>query len=147
MTRPEDPEATEADEGRRTGRCLCGAIAFATRGPSLMSAFCHCPSCRRASGAPVVAWAMFPSDRLEITRGEPRSVASSPGVRRRFCGDCGTALFFESKEIEGLVDVTIASFDDPEALAPAMHIWDRHRLEWLDSGAGLPRHPELPPTE
>jgi len=38
------------------GGCLCGAVRYRMVGAPLSSAICHCASCRRASGAPTVAW-------------------------------------------------------------------------------------------
>ena len=130
----------------KTGRCLCGAVAYEVAGEPVMTALCHCPSCRRASGAPAVAWAMFPRDSLRFHGNDPSVYASSPGVRRSFCGRCGTALFFEAEYIPALVDVTIASFDEPETIAPRMHIWNRHRLDWMNGVDGLDAYEELPPT-
>ncbi len=130
----------------KTGRCLCGAVAYETAGEPVMSALCHCPSCRRAAGSPAVAWAMFPRDKLTMQGEEPSVYASSPGVRRSFCGKCGTPLFFEADYIPGLVDVTIASFDAPEEVPPQMHIWNRYRLGWMNRVDALETYEELPPT-
>ncbi len=130
----------------KTGRCLCGAVSYEVSGEPIMTALCHCPSCRRASGAPAVAWAMFPRDKLSVHGDEPSVYASSQGVQRRFCEKCGTALFFEADYIPGLVDVTIASFDEPESLAPQMHIWNCHRLDWMNGVDALEAHEELPPS-
>jgi len=41
---------------RLTGRCLCGAVRYECGAPISPAAFCHCESCRRASGAHAVAW-------------------------------------------------------------------------------------------
>jgi hypothetical protein len=132
---------------RRTGGCLCSAVWYMTEGEPVMRAFCHCPSCRLATGAPVVAWALFPQDAFRITRGELAVYESSPGVRRGFCGRCGTTLSFEADYVPGLIDVTIATFGDPAGLVPQMHVWHRHRLGWVVLADDLPRHEELPPLE
>jgi len=41
------------------GGCLCKAVRFRVTGDPLHSVICHCHSCRRASGAPSVAWLTF----------------------------------------------------------------------------------------
>jgi hypothetical protein len=118
-----------------------------TEGEPVTSVFCHCPSCRLATGAPVVAWAMFSHDAFRVTRGEIAVYESSPGARRGFCARCGTTLSFEADYIPGLIDVTIATFGDPAGIVPLMHIWDHHRLPWLDLRDDLPRYEALPPRE
>jgi len=128
------------------GGCRCGAVRYELSGDPYFTALCHCPDCRASVGAPMVAWAMYPEDALALT-GTPKAHASSPGVERRFCGDCGTALLFTADYIEGLVDVTIASMDDPSAMPPVAHIWDRHRLDWMNSLDTLEAHAETPPQE
>ena len=131
----------------RAGHCLCGAIAYEVTGEPVMTALCHCPSCRRASGAPQVAWALFPRDGYTLTQGEPATFASSPSVTRGFCATCGTTLFYEAEMIPGLIDITIASLDDPAGLAPQMHIWHQHRLPWLAATDDLEKFDALPPFE
>jgi hypothetical protein len=126
------------------GGCLCGAVRYEARGEPIAVALCHCGSCRRAAGAPVVAWAMFGLESFDYTAGKAAVYASSPGVGRSFCASCGTSLAFTAGYMPGLVDVTVASLDDPEALAPQMHIWESQRLPWIHLGDGLPRHPEDP---
>jgi hypothetical protein len=88
---------------------------------------------------------MFPESAFALERGAPASYASSPGVTRGFCARCGTTLSFRATFLPELVDLTIASFDAPERLAPQMHIWETRRIPWLALGDALPRHAELPP--
>lgn len=139
--------ATGLAEAALAGGCLCGAIRFAVHGEALLTALCHCSICRRAAGAPVVAWAMFPLEAFRLERGALATYASSPGVERGFCGRCGTTLSFTADFIPGLIDLTIASFDDPAALPPQLHMWESKRLPWLELGDDLPRHSGLPPQE
>jgi hypothetical protein len=128
----------------REGGCLCGRVRFKAGGEPVTKAICHCPSCRRASGAPAVAWAMYPMDQVRFSAGSLDRYESSPGAVRGFCGHCGTTLSFEGELIEGLIDVTIASFDDPVELAPDIHVWHRHRLPWVAVEDGAVTFDELP---
>jgi hypothetical protein len=88
---------------------------------------------------------MFPLAQLEIVNGKLSTFASSPGVERGFCGDCGTQLTFSADFLPGLVDVTVGSMDDPEGLSPRMHIWESRRISWLETNDAWPRHAGLPP--
>jgi hypothetical protein len=132
---------------RREGGCGCGAVRYAVHGDPVLVALCHCSSCRRSAGAPVMAWAIFPQEQFELLRGERALRASSPGVSRGFCARCGTQLSWEGDVLPGMIDVTLGSLDDPASLAPQMHNWDSTRLPWLATADSLPRHAEFPPQE
>ena len=127
------------------GGCLCGALRFRVRNEAIATTLCHCSLCRRAAGAPLVAWAMFPEDAFALERGALATYASSPGVLRGFCAGCGTTLSFSADFLPGLIDLTVASFDEPERLPPQLHMWERSRVPWLVLGDDLPRYAELPP--
>lgn len=78
-----------------TGRCLCGAVRFAVRGPLRALVVCHCGQCRRQQGR----WAAYSAaarDALHLTDAAALAwYASSPGVRRGFCARCGSTLFWD----------------------------------------------------
>lgn len=129
------------------GGCLCGDVRFRIRGEAIATTLCHCTLCRRATGAPLVAWAMFPLAAFSLERGAFAIYPSSLGVERGFCGRCGTTLSFTASVLPGLIDLTIASFDAPERLPPQLHMWERERIPWLALGDELPRHAGLPPMD
>lgn len=124
---------------RITGHCICGAIRFCVTGDPVLTEFCHCQSCRRASGAPLMAWAAYDRAVFEVIEGEPVDYASSPGLTRTFCGRCGTSLTLTDERIAEIY-VAIAAFDDPEAVTPDIHIWRSHRLSWVETADDLPRY-------
>lgn len=125
-----------------TGGCMCGAVRYRTDGPPLSTIFCHCMSCRRHTGAPVVALAGYRRDQVVWTKGAPKVFRSSPGVGRAFCGDCGTPLTWEGDggEIGPMVELLVNTFDDPEPFAPECHIHDQERLPWMEVHDKLPRY-------
>ncbi|HMG48059.1 MAG TPA: GFA family protein [Allosphingosinicella sp.] len=120
-----------------TGGCLCGAIRYRVKGLPQATSLCHCESCRRATGGPSLAWAIFAEGDVEITSGELAIYASSPGVERGFCARCGTSLSYARANRPGLFDVTTASLDDPEAFPPAVEIWTSERLCWEAANPAL----------
>lgn len=127
---------------RIQGGCHCGAIRYEASAGPRGGTICHCRSCRRLTGAPAVAWASFEASQVRFTAGDPQELASSPGVRRRFCRDCGTHLSYESQASPGELDLTTASLDDPGAFAPAHHTWMSHNIAWVRFGDGLPAFAE-----
>jgi hypothetical protein len=38
------------------------------------------------------------------------------------------------------VDVTVSTFDHPEAVSPADHTWVEDQLPWIQLADGLPKH-------
>lgn len=129
------------------GGCLCGDIRYRIKGVVKYRCNCHCQSCRRASGAPYVAWGTIDLDDLEFTSGELAFVQSSPGVERGFCGSCGASVTFTQTRRPGEIDFTLATLDDPGRLAPQAHIWLRDKLPWVQIGDDLPRYQGLVNTD
>ena len=126
-------------EETATGGCLCGAVRYRVSGPPKALSHCHCTSCRRAAGAPSLAWAIFPEANVEMLSGEVTEFESSPGVTRGFCARCGTSLTYARANRPGLFDVTTASLDDPEAFAPLKEIWTEERLSWVTPNPSVPQ--------
>lgn len=122
------------------GGCLCGANRYRITGVPLSSVLCHCSSCRRASGAPTVAWLTVERTHFEVLCGGARDFLSSPGVIRRFCADCGSALTYENSKSPASIDVTTASLDDPAACPPTAEVWLDHRISWQAAAANLVPH-------
>lgn len=122
------------------GGCACGAVRYEVKGRPYHRTLCHCVDCRRAAGAPAVAWFSVHADELVFVAGTPALHRSSPPVERGFCGHCGTQLLYRSDDFPGEVDVTACSLDDPEAAAPEDHTFVSQRLHWLRTGDELPEY-------
>lgn len=131
----------QASEPVTTGGCMCGAVRFEAVGEPIIVTHCHCESCRRHSGAPLVTLVSFAADQVRFTRGERRIYRSSPGVKRAFCGDCGATLTWENESRDPpLIEFHIGSLDDPDARAPTVHVFHGERLAWFDTADRLPRY-------
>lgn len=124
-----------------TGGCLCGAVRFSAAGRPTHVNLCHCAMCRRAGGAPVVAWATFPWAKVKF-KGKPAWRKSSRLAERAFCRRCGSALCWRGFKNYDLVDLTVGTFDRPgdPALEPADHLWMAGRVKWLHIRDRLPRY-------
>lgn len=120
------------------GGCFCGSIRYRAGGRPTNTMICHCRSCRRIAGSPVVAWVTFPLARFRFTKGRPSEFRSSEPVRRTFCASCGTPLTYEISDSPDTVDITTCSLDAPEAFPPTHHSWLGHDLAWIRFGDGLP---------
>ena len=125
---------------RTTGRCLCGAIQFEFDGEAVETTHCHCESCRRQTSSPVATFVTVHASALRITRGQPNEYASSPGVRRSFCGTCGSPIAYRTERHPGLVDLFAGTLTDPAHLAPSLHTHADEQLPWFEMLDDLPRY-------
>jgi len=125
-----------------TGGCLCGAVRYTADGVPFNATICHCSMCRRAAGAPMVAWFSVPRAGLRFTAGTPTRFASSAHATRSFCPRCGTPLTFASARHPDEIDITTCSLDDPAAMPPADHTRCSGRLAWVRLDDGLPAYQE-----
>jgi hypothetical protein len=122
-----------------TGRCLCGAVTYRCGAPVIAPCFCHCESCRRASGSHVVAWATVVRSSFQIVTGAVHSYVSSPPALRQFCKQCGTPITYSNEQWPETIDITIASLNRPDLMQPAEHIWMADALPWDRPQDGLPQ--------
>ena len=129
----------------QSGGCLCGAVRFHIAAKPRSVAYCHCRMCQQAGGAPVVPWVTVRQDQLVFDRGAPKLYRSSAKANRGFCGTCGTPLIFQYVDDATWIDITLSSFDRPEALPPEFHVWTSSAMPWLNIHDDLPRHPERGP--
>jgi hypothetical protein len=128
-----------------TGGCQCGAIRYELTAPPDRVGLCHCRDCQLSAGAPMVSWAVMPAERLVITQGRPVTVNSSGETFRRFCGTCGTGLFYGNETfLPGLVDVQSITLDDPSAFPPSAHIQTAEQPGWAANLHSLPSFARYP---
>jgi len=116
------------------GGCLCGSVRYRAIGEPKWVAYCHCTSCRRATGAPVSAYAGFARRHFAYVAGKPRRFRSSPGVVRSFCADCGTPLTYEGERWPDEIHIHLGTLDRPARLVPEHHAFREERLPWLPLG-------------
>ncbi|GGD10314.1 hypothetical protein GCM10007418_31680 [Halopseudomonas salina] len=88
---------------------------------------------------------MFAESALTLTQGQPKTINSSGTAMRSFCPDCGSGLFYRNAAVlPEIVDVQIATLDDPEALPPAVQIQTAERLHWMLQVQELPEFERFP---
>ena len=80
------------------GRCLCGAVTVAIRGPVETFSACHCDYCRRWSGSVQMGITVADGD-LRVD-GPVEMHQATPFTTRHWCGTCGSALYLRSTDGE-----------------------------------------------
>jgi len=131
---------------KTTGGCLCGAVRYEADARPDHASYCHCSMCRRATGAPVAAFARLPSAGFRVTKGAITHYRSSAVAVRGFCAQCGSPLTFQYDAYPAYVAVAIGSLDRPELAAPERHWNFEDRMPWLELSDSLPRQGNIAAT-
>ena len=120
----------------RTGGCLCGDVRYTVTGPMRPVIYCHCRQCRQTSGHHVAATSA-PREAVAV-EGAPVWFESTPGIRRGFCGRCGSNLFWDGHGSAAL-SIFAGTLDDASGLAAAGHIFCADKGAYYEITDGLPR--------
>lgn len=122
------------------GHCFCRAVTFAVSGRPLKVTHCHCESCRRATSSPVTTFLVVRRPDFRYTQGAPKIYASSPGVQRSFCDQCGSPLAYETDERPDQIDLYVCSLTTPATVVPQAHVHAQAQLPWFEILDDLPRY-------
>ena len=128
-----------SDETIFEGGCLCGAVRYRATAAPLRGVICHCPMCRRHSGAPALAFVHFPAVSFAWLGPQPTWFRSPPNAERGFCSRCGSTLGMREEVLADRVQVCVGSLDDPARVRIDDHVWTRSRIPWFDTRDRLPR--------
>ncbi len=121
------------------GHCLCGDIVFECDANPKWTVHCHCETCRRANSAPVTTWSCVPLQSFRFKQGTPRYFNSSPGVRRGFCGNCGSPLVYQNERWPGEIHYCAVALADSSQVTPGRHVFVAEQLPWFETADDLPR--------
>ncbi len=123
------------------GGCMCGAVRYELQDDSTWNVYCHCESCRKHTGAPVVAFAVCSPNQVHWISSERARYESAPGRFRAFCHDCGTSLTWEAEiNNRSFLAIHVSTLDHPEDFPPTEHTFHDESIPWLDTDDDLPRH-------
>lgn len=127
-----------------TGRCACDAVTYEVTGKLTKVTYCHCSKCRRWHGH---VGAYTATDRPNLRLVESRGLkwhALSPTLRRGFCQECGSSLFFDDSE-DPKVSIAVGTLDSPTGLVSKAHIFVASKGDYYELGDdGLLRFDTLP---
>jgi len=129
-----------ADAEPTTGRCLCGAIRYEFRGKPEWVVHCHCDSCRRQVSSPLATVVGVLKQNFRFTAGAPNAYASSAGVWRSFCPECGSPIAYEAVRLPDEIHLYHGTLDEPDRLVPTGHVFTEEQLAWFEVDDHLPRY-------
>jgi len=134
-------------ESRHEGSCLCRGVRYEIAGDLGEFGYCHCASCRKASGSAHGANAPVDRSRFLIVSGAAllREYESSPGKYRVFCSTCGSPMYAYLASSRDVLRVRLGSLDTPFTKQPRAHTWVSDKAQWEPLDDGLPQFPQWAP--
>ena len=126
------------------GSCLCGRVRYELRGSPLGMYYCHCATCRKATGSAFATNVIARADDLTIVAGADALAAfeSSPRKHRHFCSTCGSPIYSRGEKTWDVVSIRCGTLDDDPGLRPAVHAYVASQAPWYEIGDDLPQKPE-----
>jgi hypothetical protein len=132
---------SEAAQFSAAGGCTCRQVRYRLTLAPLIVHCCHCRWCQRESGSAFAINALIESSCLELTAGQPQIVLtpsnSGRGQKVARCAACQVAVW---SHYAGLVEimsfVRVGTLDEPDRLAPEVHIYTESKQPWVLIPAG-----------
>lgn len=130
------------------GSCLCGQIRYEVSQELGDFGYCHCTSCRKASGSGHAANAPMERRNFHLLSGAEtiREFESSPGMFRAFCSHCGSPIYAYRAEHPGLLGLRLGSLDTPFTKHAREHRYVAEKAPWEEIEDRLPRWPGARPA-
>ena len=128
------------------GSCLCGQIRYKLRATPEAMYYCHCGTCRKASGSSFATNLAVSARDFVLVSGEHllSSFQSSPGKRRYFCAVCGSPIYSQTVNTIDMVSVRCGTLDTDPGIWPSRHEYVASKALWFEICDGLPAWPQLP---
>jgi hypothetical protein len=135
------------DEPSYLGSCLCGDVRYEVHGELGDFGYCHCRSCRKASGSAHGANAPVDRDRFRVVAGAEsiREFSSSHGKFRAFCGRCGSPLYAYLASSPGVLRIRLGSLDTPFEKQAKAHTFVSDKAAWEVIEGAVPQFSEWAP--
>jgi hypothetical protein len=125
------------------GGCACGVVRYRMLSEPMFVHCCHCRWCQRETGSAFVINALIEADRVVLLADEPEVVLtpseSGRGQKIARCPTCRVALW---SNYSGMGDrirfVRVGTLDEPDRLAPDIHIYTASKQPWVVLPEGVP---------
>src|SRR2546421_3871560 len=127
---------SEAQPSFAEGGCTCRAVRFSLTSRPLIVHCCHCRWCQRESGASFALNAVIEADRVVIEKGNLQLVDtpsnSGKGQKIARCPACFIAVYSNyAGGGEKLRFLRVGTLDEPDRLAPDIHIFTSTKQPWV----------------
>lgn len=122
-----------------SGSCLCGNVRFTIDAELGAPIACHCSQCRKQSGH-YFASANVAKTALAVSGAESLGwYQASAKVRRGFCRNCGSFLFWEPLARDW-ISIAMGALDGPTGVQLERHIFVADNGDYYTIADGLPQN-------
>jgi hypothetical protein len=123
------------------GSCLCGNVRYELTAELGDFGYCHCISCRKASGSAHAANAPISRAHFRLLGGADtlREFESSPGKFRAFCSNCGSPIYAYLAATPDALRIRLGCLDTPFTRQPKAHTFISEKAPWEPISDGLPQ--------
>ncbi|RQP25417.1 GFA family protein [Piscinibacter terrae] len=123
------------------GSCLCGGVKYRLAAEPGAFGYCHCTSCRKASGSAHAANAPVDRAAFELLQGQSliKEFESSPGKLRAFCSNCGSPLYAYLRATPEVLRIRLGTLDTPFFKQPQAHTWVSDKAPWEPIEGDVPK--------
>jgi hypothetical protein len=130
-----------------SGGCDCGLVRYHMETRPLFVHCCHCRWCQRESGASFALNALIESDRVVNLGAQPEIIdtpsPSGKGQKIWRCPECRIAVWSNYWSAGPVIRfVRVGTLDQPDHLAPDIHIFTASKQPWIELSADVPSVPE-----
>ena len=144
------PNRAPLTDATVSGRCLCGAVAFAATEMPRRVVNCYCSLCRRSRGAAFSSTLLVARDTFRWHQGQARVRSYALPAPRQygidFCADCGSPMP-SAPSGSATVMLPAGTIDSPLPPLPAVHLYVGSKAPWYEIADAWPQFAELPPPE
>lgn len=127
------------------GSCSCGQVKYQVNGRLHDAMSCHCSICRKATGSPASAFAMFNPAEFEWLSDEShlKSYSTSDTMGHFFCTECGSIV---AGTYQGAICwVTLGCIDSGIDFKIQKHVFMGSQAAWETCPADVEQYEEYPP--
>ena len=132
-----------------TGRCMCGGVRFEIDGNIGPIIYCHCSTCRRASGSAFATNATVRTEIFRIVSGKEliSEYSALPGTHRGFCSRCGSPIYNRNDQHPEFRRLRLGLLETDPGHGSVGHIYVGSKAPWFPITDSLEQFRESAPDE
>ena len=131
------------------GACLCGQVRYEARIDRSRVRICHCTQCQIQSATAFRTGVLVERENFRLLSGELKSYIKrgESGAPRAltFCPECGTSIYGCAAVDPKVYSLRLGTARQSAELVPALQMWTRSAMPWLQGLAGIRSHEKAPP--